>query len=503
MPADRDPLLLGIDLGAGSLKATLITPEGAPAGEGSHPVPTHQPHPGWSEQDPADWWTALCAGVRTALVSAGPGAAARVAGIALSAGAHTQVLEDAAGAVIRRAILWNDQRSGGETRELRERADAHILEIGANRANPTWTLPQMLWLRRHEPDNFVRVRRMYLAKDWLRAQLTGTWETDTIDALGTLMAEAARARWSEELCGMIGWPMASLPPIVTATAVVGRVTEAAAAATGLAAGTPVVCGSSDTAVETFGAGMVETGLGVVKLATAATVSVLSPCARPDPALINYHHIVPDRWYVITGTNSCASAHRWLRDTFYTADGFDGMDELAAATPPGSEGLLFHPYLNGERSPHWDPLLRGDFVGISFRHGRAHFARALYEGIAFSLRDCAEVFRARGLGFAVARLTGGGARSATWRQILADVLALPVELPAMADASFGAALVAGLGVGLYADAAAAVRMAVRVVARHEPVAAHVARYEEGFALYRTAQKGLVEASHGLARMQGAG
>lgn len=503
MPAERDPLLLGVDLGAGSLKATLITPDGTPAGDGSHPVPTHQPAPGWSEQDPADWWTALCAAVRAALAAAGPGAAGRVAGLALSAGAHTQVLEDEAGRVIRRAILWNDQRSGAETRELRERADARILEIGANRANPTWTLPQMLWLRRREPENFARVRRMYLAKDWLRAQLTGTWETDTIDALGALMVDAATARWSEELCGMIGWPMVSLPPIVAPTAVVGRVGEAAAAATGLAAGTPVVCGSSDTAVETFGAGMVTGGLGVVKLATAATVSVLSPHARPDPALINYYHIVPDHWYVITGTNSCASAHRWLRDTFYAADGFDGMDRLAAATAPGSEGLIFHPYLNGERSPHWDPLLRGDFVGISFRHGRGHFARALYEGIAFSLRDCAEVFRARGLGFASARLTGGGARSATWRQILADVLAVPVELPSVADASFGAALVAGLSVGLYRDAAAAVRTAVRVVARHEPNAQHVARYQDGFALYRSAQKGLVEANHGLARMQGAG
>lgn len=499
---DAPPLLLGVDLGAGSLKATLITPDGTPAGEGSHPVPTHQPEPGWSEQDPADWWTAMRAAVRAALAAAGEGAAARIAGIALSAGAHTQVLEDAEGRVIRRAILWNDQRSGAETRELRERADTRILEIGANRANPTWTLPQMLWLRRREPENFARVRRMSLAKDWLRARLTGTWETDTIDALGTLMLDAASARWSEELCGLIGWPMDTLPPIVAPTALVGRVTAEAAAETGLAPGTPVVCGSSDTAVETFGAGMAAEGLGVLKLATAATVSVLSRRARPDFELINYYHVVPEHWYVITGTNSCASAHRWLRDTFFAAEGFAGMEAQAASVSAGSEGLIFHPYLNGERSPHWDPLLRGSFVGLSFRHGSGHFARALYEGIAYSLRDCAEVFRARGLGFAQARLTGGGARSATWRQILADTLGVPVELPAVADASFGAALVAGLGVGIYADTQAALRQAVRVVARHEPIPANVAMYEEGFGLYRSAQRGLVAASHGLARMQGA-
>ncbi len=496
------PLLLGVDLGAGSLKATLVTPDGRAAGEGSHPVPTHQPHPGWSEQDPADWWTALCAAVRAALAAAGDGAAARVAGIALSAGAHTQVLEDAEGRVIRRAILWNDQRSGAETRELRERADQRILDLGANRANPTWTLPQMLWLLRHEPANHARVHRMFLAKDWLRARLTGGWETDTIDALGTLMLNAAAVRWSEELCGMIGWPMGSLPPIIAPTEVVGTVTSDAAALTGLRAGTPVICGSSDTAVETFGAGMVEEGLGVLKLATAATVSVLSAVPRPDFELINYYHVVPDHWYVITGTNSCASAHRWLRDGFFAAEGFDGMEAMAASVAPGSEGLIFHPYLNGERSPHWDPLLRGAFCGLSFRHGRAHFARALYEGIAFSLRDCAEVMRARGLGFGAARLTGGGARSATWRQALADVLGVPVELPAVADASFGAALLAGIGVGVFRDAHDAARRAIRVVARHEPNPATRDVYEEGFGIYRQAQCGLVEANHRLARLQGA-
>lgn len=493
-----DALLLGIDLGAGSLKASLIGLDGRLAGEGSHPVSTSAPKPGWSEQDPRDWWAAACEAVPRALSASGadPG---RVAAVSFSAGAHTQVLEDRDGTVIRPAILWNDQRAGAETAALRRAADRRILEIGANRANPTWTLPQMLWLRDHEPEAFGRVHRMYLAKDWLRSRFTGGWETDTIDALGTLMLDAERVCWSSELCGLIDWPMHALPPIVAPRERVGSVTAQAARATGLREGTPVICGTSDTAVETFGAGMMRPGLGVAKLATAATVSVLSPYPVPDNELINYYHVVPGHWYVITATNSCASAHRWLRDTFFRRAGeegsaaFDGMERLAAATPPGAEGLFFHPYLNGERSPHWDPLLRADFVGMGFNHGPGHFVRALYEGVSYSLRDCLEVLRSRGLGFDVARLTGGGARSPLWRQILADVLDVRVELPAVADASFGAALLAGVGIGAFADERAA-EAAITVVAVNEPDPERVALYERGFGIYRDVQAALAPINH---------
>lgn len=491
-------LLVGIDLGAGSLKTSIIRLDGTLAGEASAPVLTHAPHPGWSEQDPRDWWDAVCRTVPQALAAAGADAG-EVAAVSFSAGAHTQVLEDADGRVIRRAILWNDQRSGAETQDLRAQADARILEIGANRANPTWTLPQMLWLRRHEPEAFARVKRLYVAKDWLRARLTGTWETDHIDAVGTLMADARTNGWSAELCAMIGWPMETLPPIVTPTTVVGEVTAEAARACGLKAGTPVVCGTSDTAAETYGAGMVREGLGVVKLATAATVSVLTPAARPDVTVINYPHVIPDHWYVIAATNSCASAHKWLRDTFFKRPGedgtaiFDEMDRLAGAIAPGAEGLFFHPYLNGERSPHWDPLLRADFVGIGFNHGPGHFVRALYEGIAYSLKDCLLALNAKGLDFSTARLTGGGARSALWRQVVADVLNVEVELPAVAEASFGAALIAGVGVGAYKDAQAAAEV-VRVVSRAVPDPARAARYREGHGLYCEIQAALAPLNH---------
>lgn len=496
--AASDSLLVGIDLGAGSLKISIINTDGSLVSEASAPVATFAPHPGWSEQNPQDWWQAACDAMQRVLAASGR-PATDIAAISFSAGAHTQVLEDADGRVIRPAILWNDQRSRKETQELRERADTRILEIGANRVNPTWTLPQMLWLRKYDPEAFARVKRLYVAKDWLRAQFTGTWETDTIDALGTLMLDAKTAQWSTELCDMIGWPMATLPPIVKPSAIVGKVTAKAAQATGLAEGTPVVCGTSDTAAETFGAGMVREGMGVVKLATAATVNVLAAKPRPDFSLINYYHIVPDYWYVIAATNSCASAHKWLRDTFFRRDGEDGsavfdlMDTKAAVVRPGSEGLFFHPYLNGERSPYWDPLLRADFVGAGFNHGGGHFVRALYEGVAYSLKDCLEVLKSKGLGFSTARLTGGGARSALWRQIVADVLNITVELPAVADASFGAALLAGVGIGIYKDERAAANV-VHIVSRATPDLERAEIYERGFPIYRDIQVALAPINH---------
>ncbi|QRG06324.1 xylulokinase [Xanthobacter dioxanivorans] len=491
-------LLVGIDLGAGALKTSVIRVDGTLAGEASAAVGTSSPHPGWSEQDPAQWWRAMCETLPRALAAAG-GEPTRVAAISFSAGAHTQVLEDKDGNIIRPAILWNDQRSGAETRALREAADARILELGANRANPTWTLPQMLWLKRHEPEAFARVKRLYVAKDWLRSRLTGTWETDFIDAVGTLMADIATGGWSRELCDMIGWPLETLPPIVPTTCVVGRVTAEAARATGLAEGTPVVCGTSDTAAETYGAGMVAEGLGVVKLATAATVSVLTRAPRPDFTVINYPHVMPGHWYVIAATNSCASAHKWLRDTFFRREGEDGsavfseMDRRAAAVAPGAEGLFFHPYLNGERSPHWDPLLRADYVGMGFNHGPGHFVRALYEGIAYSLRDCMLALNGKGLSFSTARLTGGGAKSALWRQIVADVLNVEVELPAVAEASFGAALIAGVGVGIYADARDAARV-IDIVWRAAPDPERAARYAQGHRIYCDIQAALAPINH---------
>ena len=488
-------MLMGVDLGAGGVKVSIIDADGTMVSDASAAIVTHTPHLGWAEQEPAEWWTAACTAIRAAIAATGF-ANDSLAAISVSGGAHIGVLTDAGGEPLRRAILWSDARSADEANELRDRADGRIIELSLNRANPTWLLPQLLWIARHDPTAATATRRLFLAKDWLRFQLTGDWHTDYSDAVGALLADSSTRGWSAELCAMVGWSPATLPPIVGATAVVGHVTPAAAAQCGLAEGTPVVCGSNDTTVELLGAGATSPGDGAVKLATAGVISQVTEGPLVRPPVSCYPHIVDGLYYTATGINSCASAHRWMRDRFFAADGFDGMDALAATAPVGSEGLLFHPYLQGERAPHWDPKLRADFVGVTMQHGRAHFARALYEGIAYAIRDAMTVAEGLGMRYDTIRLIGGGARSATWRQIMADVLGRQITVPANGDASFGAAMIAGIGVGVFTDVGDAVARCCRTTATHEPTTAAHDRYSDFFAVYRDVQRQLVGINHRL-------
>jgi len=383
---------------------------------------------------------------------------------------------------------------------------AEIIRRSLNRVNPTWSLAMLAWLKEHEPQNVARVRRVCIAKDYLRFRVTGDWHTDFSDVVGALMADAETRSWSPDLCRLVGWPMETLPPVAEPGEVVGTVTARAAADAGLAPGIPVVTGSNDTTVEIFGVGAIEPGQGAIKLATAGVVYLATHGPAVHPPISCYPHIMPGMFYCATGTNSCASAHRWLRDQFFlpyagasgVAEGdiFDVMDRMAGEAPPGCEGLLFHPYLQGERGPHWDPLLRADFIGITMLHGRRHFARALYEGIAFSIRDLLEAARAKGLEFRDFRIIGGGARSALWRQIISDVLGVEIERTANGDASFGAALVAGLGVGLFGSEREAIERCVRVVEICRPDTARHAHYSALFAIYQEATRRLAELDHRL-------
>lgn len=494
--------LLGIDLGAGSLKATLVTTEGRVVAEASAPVTTIVRHFGWAEQDPAEWFAALCKAVPDVLRLAGCGGA-DIAGVCVSAGAHIPVLTDAEGTVLRPAIMWSDQRAAAQAAELHQRAGEQIIKIGLNRVNPTWTLAMLSWLQTHEPEVMSRAKRLYLAKDFLRSCLTGTWETDYADAVGALLADDETKDWSASLAGLIGLDMSMLPPIVPATQIVGGVSEAAAAHTGLAAGTPVVCGSNDTTVEFFGVGGDKPGVGGVKLATAGVLFLATAGAVVQPPISCYPHLLPGLYYTATGTNSCASAHRWVRDLMFSEGGFEAMDALASAAPRGAGGLLFHPYLQGERAPYWDPLLRADFVGMTVSHGKMHFARAVYEGIAFSIHDLLGAARTLGLEFTTIRLMGGGAKSACWRQIIADVTGLVIERTEASDASFGAALVAGVGVGVFASLEEALTRSVRVQETTIPTPEASSFYDQLFSVYKQAQAALVEVNHKLYHLTNAG
>ena len=497
--------LLGVDLGAGSLKASIIDPDGRLMGTASSEIVTATPRFGWSEQNPEDWYRAFCAAVPAAMAAAGL-EQSDLAAMGISAGAHIAVLLDGDDRVIRPALLWNDQRSAAESAELHDRAGDLIVRRSLNRVNPTWSLAQLLWLQRHEPEAVARVAKLCIAKDYLRYRITGDWATDFSDVVGALMADAETGGWSRELCGLIDWPFETLPPVRAPSASAGRVTAAAARDCGLAEGLPVVIGSNDTTVESYGVGAIEPGDGVIKLATAGVLYLVTEGPEVKPPISCYPHIMPGLFYAATGTNSCASSHRWVRDQIFapltdgaaapSGDLFATMDRMAGEVPPGAEGLLFHPYLQGERAPYWDPDLRADFIGLSMRHDRRHFARATYEGIAFSIRDLLDAARAEGFEFGAIRLIGGGGRSRLWRQIISDVTGLEILLPENADASFGAALLAGVGAGLFDGPREAVASCARIVDRVLPDPGRGATYQQLFEIYKDAQAALAPLDHRL-------
>ena len=532
-------LLLGIDFGTGGCKVTAIGVDGAFAGEASVEYQTYHDYPGWSEQEPADWWRAL----REALAKlAAKGVdLADVAALALDGSTHNAVLLDEAWRPVRRTIMWTDQRSVAECEALRNGGAGsegarplgeRIFERCYQMPAPTWTLPQLMWLKAHEPEALARTAHVLFVKDYVRYLLTGEAATDYIEAQGTLFFDMARQDWDAQLVEMAGLRPASLPRIVAPTALAGHVTAEAAAATGLAAGTPVVCGSSDSAVEDYGAGAVEPGDLIIKLATAGNVNAMTAEPHPHPKTLTYGHIVPGMWYSVSATNAAALCMRWLRDTFFkvksaaappvnrlASQGFESaasqplnapeqfnnlkvgeagrfkaaaggdlnlyslIDREASASPVGANGVMFHPYLQGERCPYWDADLRASFTGVSISSTRGDFARALMEGVAFSLRDCYRTLEEMGLPVKRIFLIGGGARSAIWSEIVANVFNRAVAVPSPGDASFGAALLAGVGIGLFKDAKDAVAKCLRIDRSVEPDPAAARQYAALFARYR--------------------
>jgi len=487
-------MFLGIDLGAGSLKATVINREGAVLSEASAPVETLRPHPGWAEQDPQDWLAAMSA----ALARLGERVdLQRLDGISFTGGTHSCVLLDAAGELVRRPILWSDQRAGAEAAALNERMQDRLIAIAYNKAAPTWSIAPLHWLVKNEPEAARRTANVLFVKDYLRHQLTGDLVTDRIDAQGTLMLDGADFTWSEALCDAIGWNRATLPEIREPVDRAGTVSSAAAGRFGLRAGTAVYVGTCDTAAETWAAGAVDVGSAVIKLATAGVVSVMvdRPYLQPDIAYKSF--VVPQSGYVLAAINSCASAHKWLRGILSDSrapTSYADLDAEAAATPPGADGLLFHPYLQGERAPYWDPALRADFLGLTMSHGRGHLVRAFYEGVAFALRDASGRFSAAGLRIGSASLVGGGAVSDVWAQIVADVFAIPVRRPVHGDASFAAALLAAVGAGAFADETDAVRRAVQFGPPIEPRAEAALRYDRLFDRYQRSKQLLTALNH---------
>ena len=500
-------LLLGIDYGTGGCKVTVIDETGSFIGEASVEYPTYHDHPGWSEQEPSDWWNAL----REALAKlAAKGVdLSLVAAIAPDGSTHNAVLLDADWKPVRRTIMWTDQRSTAECDALRAGNIAEkIFERCFQMPAPTWTLPQLMWLKANEPDAIARTAHVLFVKDYVRFLLTGEAATDRIEAQGTLMwtmlgsngTTETNGSWDAELVALSGLKMSAMPKIVEPTALAGRVTAGAAAFTGLPAGTPVICGTSDSAVEDYGAGAVEPGDLIIKLATAGNVNVMTAEPHPHPKTLTYGHIVPGMWYSVSATNAAALCMRWLRDSFYVESAcgpemvksaaaqpsinfYSLIDKEAVASPVGANGVFFHPYLQGERCPYWDPNLRASFTGVSISSTRGDFARALMEGVAFSLRDCHRTLEGMRLPMKRIFLIGGGARSPLWSEIVANVFNRKVSVPQPGDASFGSCLLAGTGIGVFPDVKAAVAKCLHIDRTIEPDPAVAAQYDRLFGQYR--------------------
>jgi xylulokinase len=471
-------VLVGIDVGTTGVKAIAVSTSGDVVGRAEVGYELQTPRPGWAEQDPEDWWQAselALASLETQLEeSAG---AAAIAGIGLSGQMHGLVCLDEKLAIIRPAILWNDQRTGEECAEIERLVGLEqLIELTGNRALPGFTAPKLLWLRRHEPDSYARIRHVLLPKDYVRLRLTGELAIDAADASGTLLFDVARRAWSERVLEALEIPLEWLPKVLESPQVSGLTL----------AGVPVAAGAGDQQAGALGVGVVRPGPLSVVLGTSGVVFAALDRYKHDPeARVHvFCHAVPGTWEAMGVMLSAAGSLRWLRDTLASGAGYEQLTAEAAQWQPGAEGLLFLPYLQGERTPHADPNARGAFCGLSLVHDRGALVRAVLEGVAFGLRDSLELLRELGVEPESARASGGGARSRLWLEIVASVLGLPLELTAVEEgAAYGAALLGGLAAEIFPSAEEAVRACVRVRDQIEPNGDWQEYYERGYSRFQ--------------------
>lgn len=488
--------VLGLDIGTGGSRAVVVDDAGRVLATSTEAhAPFDSPETGWAEQDPADWWRAAQLAIR-AVLAAGPIRSADVRAIGLSGQMHGAVLLDQAGHVVRPAIIWCDQRTEGQCRRLTDQiGEARLIELVSNPALTGFTLPKLLWVCEHEPTLWARVRTVLLPKDFVRWQLIGERATDVADASGTLLFDVARRRWSAAMLSEVGLDASYLPNAYEGPTLTGGVTALAAEATGLRAGTPVVAGAGDQAAGAIGMGVVRPGTVSATIGTSGVVFAATdrPALDPGGRVHTFCHAVPDRWHVMGVTQGAGLSLRWLRDTFglggdpnEKGDGlYDQMCAEAAQAPAGADGVMWAPYLMGERTPHLDPHARAALVGLSASHTRAHVTRAVLEGVAFSLRDTFAILEAMDVPTTQIRLGGGGARSALWRQVQADVYGQQVEvLQAEEGAAYGAALLAGVAAGQWASIDEACDQVVRVSGTVTPLAANVKILRERYRRFRT-------------------
>ncbi len=501
--------VIGVDVGTTGAKTLLVDERGRVAAGAFDEYPLLVPRPGWAEQEPDAWYEATIHGIRKVVAQAGirPD---QVAALSLSGQMHGSVFVDRSGQVIRRPLLWCDVRTAEEVRAINEAVGRQrMVAIAGSPAMEGFTAPKVLWLRRHEPAHFDRIASVLLPKDYVRFRLTGELATEVSDAAGSAMFDVERGVWAPEVLEVVGLRPDQLPRVLRSVDVAGGLTRAAAEASGLPPGTPVVAGGADNACGAVGAGVVRPGRAHVSIGSSGVIVSFAAAPSRDGGgrVHTFNHAVPGAWYVMGVMLAAGLSLRWVRDHLGQAEravaeltGMDAYDLLtreAATSPPGARGLWFLPYLNGERTPHADPYARGVWFGLSSAHGRADLIRSVLEGVAFGLRDSLEVFREMGIGVSELRAIGGGGKSPLWRRILADVLGVPIaRLNVDEGPAYGAALLAGAGVGIWpnvAEASDAVVTPVETVEPGEASDGYQARYRIFRSLYAALRDSFREAA----------
>jgi len=471
-------VFLGIDIGTSGTKTLAIREDGEILASATVEYPLYSPQPGWSEQNPQDWWRASVASVQSVIKKAKI-SPSEVKGIGLSGQMHGSVFLDQQGQVIRPALLWNDQRTARECQQIEELAGGRtaLIDMVANPALTGFTAPKILWLRNHEPENYEKMVQCLLPKDYVRFKLTGEFASEVSDASGTLLLDVKNRDWSGELLSKLDLDRSILPNVFESEEVSGQLNSTAAEQLGLPVGVPVVGGGGDQAASAIGNGIVSSGVISATMGTSGVVFAHSDAMQIDPEgrVHTFCHAVRNQWHIMGCVLSAGGSFQWYRNQLAemetaTAramgiDPYELLTQEADQAPAGAEGLFFLPYLTGERTPHADPDARGAWIGLSLRHGRPHMARSVMEGATFAMRDCLEIIKGMNVPVDEIRLAGGGARSPFWRQMQADIYGQEVcTINAEEGPAYGVALLAAAGTGAYSDVVEACQATIKVVTR---------------------------------------
>lgn len=487
--------LLGIDIGTSGTKTVLFDVEGSTITSATSEYPLHQPHFGWAEQDPQDWWNAVVETISRVVQSSGVNPS-DIKGVGLSGQMHGMVLLDKSGKLLRSSIIWCDQRTQAECDQITELVGKdRLIEITANPALTGFTASKVMWVKNHQPELFNQIDKVLLPKDYIRYKLTGVFASEVSDASGTQFLDVPKRRWSEEVLNKLGFSLDWMPEVYESHEISGTISAEAAELTGLKQGTPVAGGGGDQAAGAVGNGIIQPGVISSTIGTSGVVFASMDQFRMDPMgrTQTFCHAIPNTWHVMGVTQAAGLSMQWMRTQFggmereladfMGIDPYVLMDKEAERAKPGCDGLIYLPYLMGERAPHLDPNARGVFFGLTAKHGRCEMIRSVMEGVVYSLRDCLEIIRDMQVPINEVRASGGGGKSPLWRQMQADVFQTPIAvINSKEGPALGVALLAGVGAGVYKDVKEACERAIQVVNVQDPIQENIPVYEKYYEVY---------------------